>query len=73
LAQAALTDLPEGVRLHVSGCEKACARPAGPAISIIGEPQAVRIVADGTALSPAFNAQLQQAARAFHLHQTVPH
>ena len=73
LAQTALTDLPQGVHLHISGCEKACARPAGPTISIIGEPQTVRIVADGTALSPAFNVQLQQAARAFHLHQTVPH
>lgn len=73
LAQTALTDLPKGLHLHVSGCEKACARPAGPTISIIGEPQTARIVADGTALSPAFNAQLQQVARAFHLHQTVPH
>jgi precorrin-3B synthase len=72
LAQADLTGLPAGTHLHVSGCGKACARPAGPTVSLIGEAQTVHIVAEGTALSPEFDAQLQQAARAFHLHQTVP-
>ena len=38
-------DLLDGVRLHLSGCAKGCARPAGPAVTLVGGPAGPRFAA----------------------------
>ena len=37
-------------RLHISGCAKQCARPAGPVVGLIGSELGATIVCDGTEL-----------------------
>ncbi|MBS9720592.1 precorrin-3B synthase [Tianweitania sp. BSSL-BM11] len=49
-------DLP--FLLHLSGCEKECARPSGTFISVIGVPGSRKIVANGIVLPPDFSDRL---------------
>ncbi len=49
-------DLP--FRLHLSGCEKECSKPAGTFISVIGIPGSRKIVANGIVLPPDFSDRL---------------
>jgi precorrin-3B synthase len=40
-------------RLHLSGCDKRCAEPAGPSVALIGRHDGCTIVANGTSVPPA--------------------
>lgn len=57
-------DLLDGsFTLHVSGCQKQCACPSGPMVSLVGvERGGYAISAEGTALSPDLEAELRMLA-----------
>lgn len=62
---AASDALPaQGVTVHVSGCAKQCARPTGPAISLVGNGDGYAIEQAGCVAAPATLAMLRDAARA---------
>lgn len=61
---AASGALPDGATVHLSGCAKQCARPAGPAISLVGNARGYAIEQAGCTAAPATLAMLRNAARA---------
>jgi precorrin-3B synthase len=50
--------LPEGVRLHVSGCPKRCAQPEGPAVTLEGRVDGAVVTGEGTNVPEALQARL---------------
>lgn len=62
----------QDTRLHLSGCLKSCAKPSGPAISVIAHESGSEISSTGSPLSPKFYAQLKAAAQTHHQTKTVP-
>lgn len=52
-----------GVRLHVSGCAKRCAQPAGAAVTLVAEASGPRVTGDGVAAPPGLERALLEAAR----------
>lgn len=46
-ALAAGGRMPPGARLHLSGCPKGCARPAGPAVTLVATPEGPRVFGAG--------------------------
>ena len=59
LALAQRAAVMQGVRVHLSGCPKRCAQPAGPCVSLVaGE----GIVADGVAVPAGLRAFLEALA-----------
>ena len=63
-----LASLP---RLHISGCGKQCARPAGPCVSVIGTDGAIETVEDGVAMDAAVRALLKTWASS-HSGRRIP-
>jgi len=55
---------PEGCVLHLSGCAKGCARPGGPAVTLVGTPEGPVVQAEGAPLSEALRRFLLAEARA---------
>ena len=51
-----------GVPLHVSGCGKRCAQPAGPAVTLVAEAAGVRVTGEGMAVPAALERYLVGAA-----------
>ena len=51
---------PEGARLHVSGCAKRCAQPAGPAITLLGTPEGAVVTGEGLAVPDALRERLSR-------------
>ena len=49
LAAALAPHIPEGTRLHVSGCAKGCAHPGAVPITLVGTAQGFDLVRDGSA------------------------
>lgn len=47
LVQNHFEALPEGGMVHISGCAKQCAKPAGPSLSLVGATEGREIVAEG--------------------------
>lgn len=69
IARAVATQLPsDGTRVHVSGCAKQCAKPAGPSVALIGGRGGFQIVADGTAAAAGTRALLLRVAQAHGAH-----
>jgi len=66
LAEKLLARRPElldgAFRLHLSGCEKQCARPSGPVVTLIGTENGHRISTEAAALSPELEALLTELA-----------
>ena len=58
IAHEAAALLAPGAKLHLSGCDKRCAEPAGPSIAIIGRQDGCAIVANGTSVPPALREYL---------------
>ncbi|WP_290740277.1 hypothetical protein [Amaricoccus sp.] len=56
--------LPAGARLHLSGCPKRCAQPAGPAVTLVGTPGGPMVTGEGTTVAAALGARLLEEARA---------
>lgn len=54
--------LDNSFTLHISGCEKQCARPSGPAVTLIGSKSVHEIRADGALLPPDLKAALSALA-----------
>ena len=55
--------LPEGVRLHLSGCEKRCAQPVGPAVTLLGTTEGPAVTEEGTVVGETLRARLIAEAR----------
>ncbi|WP_274424619.1 hypothetical protein [Chelativorans sp. YIM 93263] len=55
-------DLARQSPVHISGCEKQCARPSGPVISLLGSGEGYRIVNDGADPAPDLKALLVELA-----------
>lgn len=51
-----------GVRVHLSGCPKRCAQPAGPAVTLVAEAGGVRVTGDGMAVPAGVERMLREAA-----------
>lgn len=51
---------PAGATLHVSGCAKRCAQPAGPAITLLGTPEGAVVTAEGLAVPAALRETLSR-------------
>ena len=62
LAAAGL--LPAGVRLHLSGCPKRCAQPAGPAVTLVGTADGPAVTGEGVEVTSALAARLLAEVRA---------
>jgi precorrin-3B synthase len=63
IAQAVDAGLvPEGGRLYIAGCPKACARPAGPSVSLVATPAGLTIAGEGVAVPPRLRARLTDLA-----------
>jgi len=66
LAERLLARRPElfdgAFRLHLSGCEKQCARPSGPSVTLIGTENGHRISTEAAAPSPELKALLAELA-----------
>lgn len=54
----------DGVRLHVSGCAKGCARPQATAATLVGTARGYDLVLDGTARDRPMSADLDPATLA---------
>lgn len=50
-----------GVRLHLSGCAKRCAQPAGPAVSLVAEACGPRVTGDGRPVPAGLGRYLLEA------------
>ncbi|MFO1142154.1 MAG: hypothetical protein U1E59_07155 [Amaricoccus sp.] len=50
--------LADGFALHLSGCEKRCAQPAGPAVTLVGAAGGPEVTGDGMAVPDALRARL---------------
>lgn len=51
-----------GVRLHISGCPKRCAQPAGPAVTLEAGEAGLRVTGDGRAVPQGLARYLLEAA-----------
>ncbi len=51
---------PAGATLHVSGCAKRCAQPAGPAITLVGTPEGAVVTGEGLAVPAALRETLSR-------------
>lgn len=56
--------LPEGARLHLSGCPKRCAQPAGPAVTLVGGAEGPRVTGEGVMAGARLAARLLEEAGA---------
>ena len=56
--------LPPGARLHLSGCPKGCARPAGPAVTLVATPEGPRVFGAGVPVPHDLRAWLLAQAEA---------
>lgn len=61
-ARIAAEGRARGVPLHLSGCAKRCAQPAGPAVTLVAEAGGVRVTGDGMAVPPDVEGYLIGAA-----------
>lgn len=55
---------PPGARLHLSGCPKGCARPAGPAVTLVATPEGPRVFGAGVPVPNDLRAWLLAQAEA---------
>lgn len=55
---------PPGARLHLSGCPKGCARPAGPAVTLVATPEGPRVFGAGVPVPHDLRAWLLAQAEA---------
>ena len=51
---------PDGGTLHVSGCAKRCAQPAGPAITLLGAPEGAVVTGEGLAVPAGLRESLSR-------------
>ncbi|MFT3973134.1 MAG: hypothetical protein QM699_06710 [Amaricoccus sp.] len=51
-----------GARLHLSGCPKRCAQPAGPAVSLVADEGGARVSGDGRPVPVELESYLLEAA-----------
>lgn len=56
--------LERGWRLHLSGCAKRCAQPAGPSVTLVAGPNGREILADGVAIGLSLRAMLMERVKA---------
>ena len=54
----ALTGIAEGWTLHLSGCGKRCAQPAGPAVTLVGTARGWELTGEGMAVPAGLAARL---------------
>ena len=71
LAPIAVGLAGDGVRLHVSGCAKGCARPQATAATLVGTARGYDLVLDGTARDRPMSADLDPATLAEALAELV--
>lgn len=55
---------PGGVRLHLSGCPKRCAQPAGPAVTLVATPEGPMVTGEGVPVPDDLRAYLLAQAEA---------
>ena len=51
-----------GWRLHLSGCSKRCAQPAGAAVTMLGTPDGWALTGDGMAVPPGLRSRIEAIA-----------
>jgi precorrin-3B synthase len=59
IAAAIAGELPAGVRLHLSGCEKRCGQPLGPVVTVVGTAAGPVISGEGMPVPPAVRHPLE--------------
>ena len=52
--------LPGGALLHLSGCAKRCAQPAGAAVTLVGTAAGAEVTGEGVAVPEALGALLRE-------------
>jgi precorrin-3B synthase len=62
IAAAIAPDLPDGIRLHLSGCAKRCGQPPGPIVTVVGTAASPQITAEGMPVPPAVRALVEGVA-----------
>jgi precorrin-3B synthase len=69
IAAALLAERPDPLEgapmLHISGCAKKCARPAGPSVALVGSRYGCDVEGDGMAVDAATRQALMQLAERF--------
>nr|WP_246399993.1 hypothetical protein [Amaricoccus macauensis] len=56
-------DMTDGLHLHVSGCPKRCAQPAGPAVTLLADECGTRVTGDGRGVPADLEQYLLEVAR----------